>query len=223
MKKDYKYIILDFGNVLAGPTTGEWFITPKFKELVDMSLVDKNEFYEVLDEYNNIISRVMHTEEEEYNSFYELYSKVLKEIGYPKYSDDIAHQIAYNFTYEDDKYEFYENIKDELKSLKEKYKLIMLTDNWPCIERILDKKGISKYFEKIYVSSYYGEIKKNGVFFDYMIDEFNINEGDALFVDDSDLNLNVGKEKGLDVVLMDRGNNIDTEFKKINNLFEILK
>ena len=33
---NYKYIILDFGKVLAGPTTGEWFITPKFKELVDM-------------------------------------------------------------------------------------------------------------------------------------------------------------------------------------------
>ena len=38
MKK--KYLILDFGKVLAGPTTGHWFITPKFLELVDMNYVN---------------------------------------------------------------------------------------------------------------------------------------------------------------------------------------
>ena len=42
---NYKYIILDFGKVLAGPTTGEWFITPKFIELVDMSLIDNQRKY----------------------------------------------------------------------------------------------------------------------------------------------------------------------------------
>ena len=31
----YKYIILDFGKVLAGPTTGDWFITPKFEKVID--------------------------------------------------------------------------------------------------------------------------------------------------------------------------------------------
>ena len=32
---EIKTIILDFGKVLAGPTTGNWFITPKFKEYDD--------------------------------------------------------------------------------------------------------------------------------------------------------------------------------------------
>lgn len=38
----YKYIILDFGKVLAGPTTGDWFITPKFEKVIDMSLIDRD-------------------------------------------------------------------------------------------------------------------------------------------------------------------------------------
>ena len=37
-----KYIILDFGKVLAYPTTGNWDITPKFLELIDINKIDMN-------------------------------------------------------------------------------------------------------------------------------------------------------------------------------------
>ena len=37
-----KYIILDFGKVLAYPTTGNWHITPKFIELIDLKKIDIN-------------------------------------------------------------------------------------------------------------------------------------------------------------------------------------
>ena len=218
---DYKYIILDFGKVLAGPTTGEWFITPKFKELVDMSLIDKDTLKKAFDKYDDIISRRMNTEEEEYDNFYELYSSVLQEV-YPKYTDDIAHSIAYNFTYKEDKYTFYPNIKEELDNLKKKYKLLLLTDNWPCIERILKDNKLYKYFDKIYISSQYGSIKAEGIFFDYLINDYDIKKGDALFIDDSIENLDVGIEKGLDVLRMDREDNIKCDkYKKIIDLNSI--
>lgn len=218
---DYKYIILDFGKVLAGPTTGEWFITPKFIELVDMSLIDKDALKKAFDKYDDIISRRMNTEEEEYDNFYELYSSVLQEV-YPKYTNDIAHSIAYNFTYKEDKYTFYPNIKEELDNLKKKYKLLLLTDNWPCIERILKDNKLYKYFDKIYISSQYGSIKAEGIFFDYLINDYDIKKGDALFIDDSIENLDVGIEKGLDVLLMDREDNIKCDkYKKISDLNSI--
>jgi len=218
---DYKYVILDFGKVLAGPTTGEWFITPKFKELVDMSLIDKEELNKAFDKYDDIISRKMNTEEEEYHNFYEFYSLVLQEV-YPKYTDDIAHSIAYNFTYKEDKYTFYPNIKEELDNLKNKYKLLLLTDNWPCIERILKDNKLYKYFDKIYISSQYGSIKAEGIFFDYLLNDYNIQKGEALFIDDSIENLDVAVEKGLDVLLMDRNNNIECDkYKKISDLNNI--
>ena len=218
---NYKYIILDFGKVLAGPTTGEWFITPKFKELVDMSLIDKDKLNEIFNKHAEIISRRMNTEEEEYHNFYELYSLVLQEV-YPKYTDDIAHSIAYNFTYKQDKYTFYDNIKEELEVLSKKYKLLLLTDNWPCVERILKENKLYKYFDKIYISSEYGSIKKEGIFFDYLLNDYNIKKGDALFIDDSIENLDVGVEKGLDVLLMDRDNNIECDkYKKISDLKNI--
>lgn len=221
---NYKYIILDFGKVLAGPTTGEWYITPKFKEVIDMSLINLDELKEVFKNNYNIISRRMITEKEEYNEFFEFYSSVLKEIGYPKYNDKLAHQIAYNFAYESDKYTFYKNIEKEIKALSKKYKLIMLTDNWPCIERILDEKKLSKYFDKIYVSSHYGTVKSEGTFFNYPIKEYNIKEKEALFIDDMEENLKAAKEKGLDVILMDRGFEVKkSKYKIIHDLLEIYK
>lgn len=219
---NYKYIILDFGKVLAGPTTGNWFITPKFMEVIDMSLVDNDRLNYAFNKHNEIISRKMLTQEKEYNNFFELYSLVLQEINYPKYNEDIVHEIAYNFTYGSDKYTFYDGIKEELDKLRKKYKLILLTDNWPCIEKILHNKKLTKYFEKIYISSYYGTQKKYGTFFEYPINDFNIKMHEALFIDDNEENLMKAEEKGLDVLLMDRGNKVnDSKYKKINNLLGI--
>lgn len=219
---DYKYIILDFGKVLAGPTTGEWYITPKFKEIIDMNLINLDKLNEAFKKNTSIISRKMITEKEEYEEFFEFYSTVLKEVDYEKYNDELAHQIAYNFTYESDKYTFYKDIEKEIKMLSKKYKLIMLTDNWPCIERIMNEKRLSKYFEKIYVSSHYATIKNEGTFFDYMIKDYNIKENEALFIDDNEENLRVAKEKGLDVLLMDRSFEVkNSKYKIIHNLLDI--
>lgn len=218
----YKYVILDFGKVLAGPATGDWFITPKFEEVIDMSLIDRDVLNEEFNKYNDIIGRKMMTQEEEYNSFFELYSLVLQEINYPKYNDDVVHEIAYNFTYESDKYTFYDYIKEELDGLRKKYKLILLTDNWPCVEKILDDKKLTKYFEKVYISSYYGTQKKDGIFFDYVVDDFNIKPHEALFIDDNEVNLERAEEKGIDVLLMDRDNEVtNSKYKKICSLFDI--
>lgn len=218
---NYKYVILDFGKVLAGPTTGEWFITPKFKELVDMSLIDMEKLNKSFDKHDDIISRKMNTEEEEYHNFYELYSLILQEV-YPKYTDDIAHSIAYNFAYKQDKYKFYDNVKEEIDKLSKKYKLLLLTDNWPSVERILKENKLYKYFDKIYISSQYGVVKAEGIFFDYLLEDYDIQKGEALFIDDCIENLDVAIEKGLDVLLMDREDNIDCDkYKKINDLSSI--
>ena len=41
---NYKYIILDFGNVVVAPTIGNWDITPKFIELIDINKMDIDKF-----------------------------------------------------------------------------------------------------------------------------------------------------------------------------------
>lgn len=216
-----KYIILDFGKVLAYPTTGDWFITPLFLKLVDMTQIDREQILKVMNNYNYIISRSASTLEEEYNIFYDFYKNVLNDIKYPVIGD-IIHNLAYDITYNDNKYGFYDNIDEELEQLSKKYTLLLLSDNWPCAFHIMKNRGIDKYFKKIYISSVYGVQKKEGVFFDYPINDFNIKEGEAIFIDDNEELLDIAVTKGLEVRLMDRSEeNKKSKYIIINNLEQI--
>ena len=215
----YKYIVLDFGKVVAAPTTGSWDITPKFLELIDINKINIDKFKELRKQYGSILLERVTTLDEEYNMFIRFYEPILKEFGY---SRDIAEKIAYDRTYNFDKYTLYENIHNELKKLKEKYKLILLTDNWPCVIDYLKEYNLYDFFDNIYISSMYGVEKKDKILFDYPINELNIKQGEALFIDDNESNLDIAKEKSFDVMLMDRENKInDSKYKIINNLNNI--
>lgn len=216
-----KYIILDFGKVLAYPVTGDWFITPLFLKLIDMTKIDKEELLKLMGNYNDILSRSATTLEEEYDIFYDFYKNVLNDINYPV-TEDTIHLLAHDITYNDNKYEFYDNIDEELEQLSKKYILILLSDNWPCAFHIMKNRGIDKFFKKMYISSVYEVQKKDGIFFDYPINDFNIKEGEAIFVDDNEKLLDVGVTKGLEVRLMDRdGKNNQSKYRIINNLEQI--
>ena len=216
---NYKYSALDFGKVVAAPTTWSWDITPKFLELIDINKINIDIFKELRKQYGSILSEMVTTLDEEYNMFIRFYEPILKEFGY---SRDIAEKIAYDRTYNFDKYTLYENIHNELKKLKEKYKLILLTDNWPCVIDYLKEYNLYDFFDNIYISSMYGVEKKDKILFDYPINELNLKQGEALFIDDNESNLDIAKEKNFDVMLMDRENKInDSKYKIINNLNNI--
>ena len=216
-----KFAILDFGKVLAYPTTGYWFITPKFKSLVNMEDLDINDILNAMNRYNYIISEEAHTLEDEYDIFYRFYQNVFFSLKYKISTDDLK-SIAYNITYENDKYGIYPQVREELEYLSSKYRLIMITDNWPCVTRILEFYKIDKYFEKIYISSVYASTKIKGKLFEIAKREFNIKREEAIFVDDNIEILKVAENYGLIPVLMDRNKeSLECNYKTINNLFEI--
>ena len=198
-----KYLILDFGKVLAYHKTGDWFITPLFLELIDMDKLNREDILKAMSNFSDILSRKATTLEEEYSIFYDFYKNTFNILNY-SVSEEILENLAIDFTYTDHKYGFYDDIYNELDILKNKYILILLSDNWPCCNPIMDERNLSKYFDKIYISSFYGTKKSNGDFFDILINEYNIKPGEAYFVDDNESLLDIAKEKNLDVRQMDR-------------------
>lgn len=218
-----KYLILDFGKVLAGPTTGQWFITPYFLKVIDINKLDLDKLAHALKEHNPILARKAETEEDEYNLFYEFYSYIFKEIDY-SVDDSIIKDIAHDFTYQNSKYTLYDNVKEELEELSRQYTLLMLTDNWPCVIRILKEFNIYHYFDKVYVSSIYGCQKKDKYFFDYPINDYQIKSGEAIFIDDNEDLIDIAHSKGLDVRLMNREQkDIESKYEIITDLSPLIK
>lgn len=221
-----KYIIFDFGGVLAYPTTGNWHLTPKLLELIDIAKLDKEKAISNIKLYQNIIdcSLKIETIKDEYNAMVEFYDNVFKD-SYSEYSKQLVEQIAKDRVFGFDKYRLYSDVISELERLSKKYKLILLSDNWPSVLEYMRHFGLDTFFDRIYVSSIYGVKKQDGDFFDVMLKDYDdINESNAIFIDDHEENLDVAKEKGITGILMDRDNkNNNSKYKIINSLNEILR
>ena len=217
----YKYIILDFGNVLAYPVTGNWYITKRFMDYVDINKIDNNDLTVAIQKYHNILSRKASTLKEEEKIFYDFYKNVLKEIKYDIVSDENIKDMSHYFTYSFDKYELYSDVISSLDRLSRKYKLLLLSDNWPCGLEFMRYHKIDKYFLKMYISSVYGCLKEEGTFFNYPINDFNILPHEALFIDDNEKILDVAVNKGLDVKIMKRDKTNESKYKIITSLEEI--
>lgn len=218
-----KYLILDMGKVLVWPSTGSWYITPVFLKNVDMTKIDQDSLEKAIDKYKYILNEKAVTIDEEYIVIGKFFKNLFKELEYD-ISEEKIKTILDDFVYNlsDTKYYLYDDVKEELERLSKKYTLLMLSDNWPCGEEYLKKHDIHKYFKKIYISSVYGCMKEDKIFFDYLINDFNINKGDALYVDDREDLLDIGVEKGLNVLHMDRENEFsNSKYKRIHNLKEI--
>lgn len=217
----YKYIILDFGNVLAYPITGHWYITKKFMEYIDISKIDYGKLQSAIREHGDILSRKISTLEEEEILFYDFYKSILNDINYEDVSDDQVRDISNYYTYCYDKCKLYDDVEESLKKLSQRYGLLLLSDNWPCGIEIMKYYDVDKYFLKMYISSVYGCLKEDGIFFDYPIDDFNIKPHEALFVDDNEKLLDVATTKDLDVKIMQRKKRNKSKYQSITALNEL--
>ena len=220
---DKKYLILDMGYVLVKPTAGDWLVTPVLLKNVDISKINVNKASKVMSELGHMLDGKVETLDKEKEMMMKFYTEVFKELEYDISEEkiiEIVDDFVYNIT--DTKYTMYDDVKQELERLSKKYTILMLSDNWPDAFGYLEKHDIEKYFDKIYISSVYGELKSDKVLFDHPINDYNIKPEEAVFVDDKEPLLDIAVEKGLDVMLMDRGHKVhNLKHKTIHCLGDI--
>ena len=218
-----KYLILDFGKVLVEPASGDWLVTNEFLKNVDMKNIDSEKLNIAIQSSRYLLDEKAENLDEEYKMIMAFYKTVFEKISYNIPKENLEN-IVNNFVYdkENTKYVLYKNVKEDLEILSKKYTILMLSDNWPCVFNYLKRYNIDKYFTKIYVSSVYGKRKQDKVLFDYPINEFNIKENEAIFIDDNEKLLDIATEKGLSVLLMDRKNELKTSKYEIIHDFSNL-
>lgn len=108
-----------------------------------------------------------------------------------------------------------------LETLSKKYRLIILSDNFPSIKRILKETDIDKYFKSIIISTFYGYRKKDKILFEILKNDIQYKAGTAIFIDDSKNNLDIAKEYKLIPIRKDRNKNLNSKYPIINNLTDI--
>jgi len=206
--ENVKGIIFDSGRTLNVPSTGHWFITPKFYEIIDTPSFTVNQatLYESMGKACNYINKIptVSTEVEEYLMFKEFYKIVLEEIEYPDISKNILNALAEDNVYNDDKFYFFEDVEPTLIKLKENYILGVVSDTWPSLERVFINRGLRKYFSTFIMSSIHGSSKAEKILFKIALDELNLKANETLFVDDSESNLEAAEESGMIPILIDR-------------------
>lgn len=206
-----KYLILDMGRVLVEPASGDWLVTNEFLKNVDIKMINKEKLKETIKNSRYLLDEKAENLQEEYKIIMNFYKTVFQNIDY-NITDEKLKNIVNNFVYDENnsKYILYKNVKEDLEKLSKKYTILMLSDNWPCAFEYLKKHDIDQYFTKIYISSIYGKRKKDKLLFDYPINEFNIKEKEALFIDDNEELLDIAVEKGMQVLHMDRNKTLTT-------------
>ena len=221
LNENIKYIVFDIGGVFLKPTTGHWFITPYINDLLK-SKIDMEEFKLSLKNNYELVNEIsLQTEKEEYSMFYNYYKKALKDINYSDISDEFLSQMSKSITYDNNRYTFYSDVKEALETLSKEYKLVILSDNFPSIKRILKDMDLDKYFNPMIISTFYGYRKKDKILFEILRNDIQYKEGTAIFIDDSENNLDIAKEYKLIPIRMDRNKNSNSKYPIINNLTDI--
>lgn len=225
-------ILLDFGNVLAYPSSGNWFVPPNIHSILSMDVCDllvkemKNitsafqEAYKLINE-----NHLMHTEQEEIEQFTDFYRIILQNIDFgSKENIDInwvSRQLAKDLVCNDNRVVIYDDVLTSIKNLKETYRVALLTDNWPSVRRVLDNSFITPLLDGLIISCDYGMCKDKVEFFHIAATELRMEPANTVFVDDSEGNLDNSKLAGFYPIMMDRNNKLQSKYPVIHSLVEV--
>lgn len=202
-------ILFDSGRVLNMSSTGHWFISPKFFEYVNKEKflsIEKEKINNAFSNaqkylFNEKLIKDRKEELKHFINFYKLFSENLPEIEI-KNIEELARDIVYNTS----KYVFYDDVKEVIPRLKNKYKMAVVSDAWPSLENVFIDADMKKYFETIVISTQIGTLKPDPKMYETAIKSLDVNNSETIFIDDN-INNCMGAEKiGIKSILMSREN-----------------
>ncbi|SMC27765.1 putative hydrolase of the HAD superfamily [Clostridium acidisoli DSM 12555] len=223
-----KAILFDSSRVLNHPRTGNWFIPPNFNKIVNVNKTNIFNYIllikaikkatRYIDEQKFIL-----TEEEEFRCFLEFYKIIAKEPIGIKLSEEQIFDITKDSVYNDDKFLFPNEVLEIIPILSENYKLGVIADTCPSLERAFINIGLRKYFSTFIMSSKVGVKKPDKLIFTTALKELNIEPEEAIFIDNKEVNVEGAEKIGMKGVLMLEKNNsrYNKKFLAIKNLMQI--
>ena len=223
-------IALDCGNVLTYPASGDWFLPSHLPEILGPCNMKRMASHARTVKENMRRAQVflsanhlMHTEEEEFELFKDVYRIVFGGCGFEGL-DIIAEALAHDIVYNDARDAFYEDVLPGIRALKECRRVVVISDAGPSLRRVLAAAGVLPLLDELVISCHYGHCKSDGgKLFLSAMEHHGVIPEETLFVDDSADNLFCAKQLGFYTALMVReGMPESLEYSLVLNLDEVM-
>lgn len=219
-----KALVFDAGYTLLRPCMQEWFFPPRFFDFVDEQAfrsLKKEEYDRAFGagyDYLDVIHDQVKTEEEELAQFEGFFTAFSREVPSLGMSPEICRALAWDHTYNDGKFIFYDDVKQSLERLGKSYRLGVLSDTWPSLNRIFTNYGIRDRFEAFVLSCDVGVFKPDPLIYETLIKALNLTPQEIVFVDDVLKNLEGARLAGIHPVQILRQEFPRGEFPMVTNL-----
>jgi len=208
LRAPIKGIFFDIGWTLLYPVT-DWLINRKMLECIDMDIynaIPQDKFTAVFDcglKYldDKHLLTVM-TEEEQLEQFETFYSMLASDLPELDLNSEQIKVIAYSEVFDMSNCLLFDDTVSTLDALKGKYKLGVISDTWPSVERQLKNCGIYDYFEAKTFSCFLGTWKPNEQMYIHALEQMKLPPEQTVFIDDGIENLEGAEKFGIQPVLI---------------------
>ncbi|MNP30494.1 Alpha-D-glucose-1-phosphate phosphatase YihX [compost metagenome] len=155
--------------------------------------------------------------------FLEFYSEFAKQLPQLQLTQTEIECIAKEIVFNDEKFLFHDDVFEVIPGLSATYKLGVVSDTWPSLDRIFVNFNLRNYFSSFVMSSILGVRKPNELMYTTALKELNVNPREAIFVDDNIHNLEGAKKLGIHTIWLLRGYEevSNGDYKSIKDLFEL--
>lgn len=200
-------LILDAGGVLVHPLHGNWNIPVKYRELLGACAADiPGEAWlnacaaEAAILREDIFIRDM---EEEYGLRLEFLKRIAARLNW-QLSEGTFVELARDFTWNTDRYSWYEDSMVWLPRWSSAMKLAMLSDAMPSFRHVVNHHACHDLFHALVISTEIGAGKPDAKMYLTACERLGVSPEECLFVDDKPGNLQGAMAVGMRAVQMCR-------------------
>ena len=203
-----KALILDAGGVMVKAVHGAWNIPAEYKNILGeyASDVGTEKWNIAHDKCCHIIREdilMPGDTDREYALRMEFMRAMAAELGW-QLTEDQYTAITRDFTYNPQRYIWYDDVNPWLKKWHGSIKTGMLSDAMPSFRPFTADHGSDVYFHNILLSTDIGATKPGEAMYNTICERLGVKPEESLFVDDRAINLNGAVKCGLHAVQMDR-------------------
>lgn len=225
-------IIFDLGGVIVYPKLGQWNIPYRASEILGhraetMNSEDYKSAYKkavvYLDE-----SQLVSDTQEEYVLREKFITSLNRDMNWNMTRSEIT-ALAEDFTFNIERYGFFDDVKPWLHKWKDKYSLGILSDALPSILLFIEQYGISEYFKSKVISAHVGATKPGREMYQAVLKSMGSNPENCVFIDDRICNVEAARSAGIHAIQMARSEFMPDavwqgpvvhDFKELNTILE---